>query len=153
MTLSPALAAETRRILALAWPVMLTSLNWTILHVTDVVVVGLAGTGEAAALGASRSLTFPGIVMGLGALTGVLVHVSRADGAGDLRETGRVFHQGLLLALVLGLASALALFLWPRPMLLGLGVAPDVAPLAAHVVQIMAFAYPCQLIIVAASFF
>ena len=32
------LSAETRRILALAWPVVLTSFNWTILHVTDVVM-------------------------------------------------------------------------------------------------------------------
>ena len=47
------LSAETRRILALAWPVVLTSLNWTILHVTDVIVVGLTGTGEVAYLGAS----------------------------------------------------------------------------------------------------
>src|SRR5688572_28936065 len=98
MRLSPALSAETRRILALAWPVVLTSLNWTILHVTDVVVVGLTGTEEVAALGASRSLTFIGIVMALGGLTGVLVHVARADGAGDLRGTGRVFHEGLVLA-------------------------------------------------------
>ena len=48
------LSAETRRILALAWPVALTSLNWTILHVTDVVLVGLVSTAEVAALGASR---------------------------------------------------------------------------------------------------
>jgi multidrug resistance protein, MATE family len=153
MPLSPALSAEMRRILALAWPVVLTSLNWTILHVTDVAVVGLAGTGEAAALGASRSLTFPGIVIGLGWLTGVLVYVSRADGAGDLRETGRVLHQGMVLALVLGVLSTLALFLWPEPMLLGLGVAPGTAPAAARVVQVMALAYPFQLIIVATSFF
>lgn len=153
MLLSPALAAEMRRILALAWPVVLTSLNWTILHVTDVAVVGLVSTGEAAALGASRSLTFPGIVVGLGWLTGILVYVSRADGAGDLRETGRVFHQGLLLALILGLTSGLALFLWPEPMLLSLGVAPATAPAAARVVQMMALAYPFQLVIVAASFF
>jgi MATE family multidrug resistance protein len=153
MLLSPALAAEMRRILALAWPVVLTGLNWTILHVTDVAVVGLVSTSEAAALGASRSLTFPGIVVGLGWLTGILVYVSRADGAGELRETGRVFHQGVLLALVLGLASGLALFLWPAPMLLGLGVAPATVPAAAEVVRVMALAYPFQLIIVAASFF
>ena len=153
MLLSPALTAEMRRILALAWPVVLTSLNWTILHVTDVAVVGLVSTSEAAALGASRSLTFPGIVVGLGWLTGILVYVSRADGAGDLRETGRVFHQGMLLALMLGLASGLTLFLWPEPMLLGLGVAPGTAPAAADVVQVMALAYPFQLVIVAASFF
>jgi MATE family multidrug resistance protein len=153
MLLSPSLSAEMRRILALAWPVVLTSLNWTILHVTDVAVVGLVSTTEAAALGASRTLTFPGIVVGLGWLTGILVYVSRADGAGDLRETGRVFHQGLVLALALGLASGLALFLWPEPMLITLGVAPDIGLAAAHVVRIMALAYPFQLVIIAASFF
>lgn len=150
---APSARAEARRILTLAWPVMLTSLNWTILHVTDVVVVGLGGTAEVAALGASRSLTFPGIVMSLGAMTGILVFASRADGAGDRRETGRVLHQGLLLALVLGLACALGLFVWAEPMLRALGVAPATAPRAAQVVQAMALAYPAQCGILAASFF
>ncbi len=150
---SPALAQEMRRILGLAWPVVLTSLNWTILHVTDVVVVGLTGTHEAAALGASRSLTFIGIVIAVGALSGILVHVSRADGARDLPGTGRVFHEGLILALVLGLASMGVLFAFARPMLAGLGVDAGIAPAAAHVVRVMAFAYPFQLLIVCASFF
>lgn len=153
MFLSPALSAETRRILALAWPVMLTSLNWTILHVTDVIVVGLSGTEQVAALGASRALTFPGIVMGLGALTGVLVHVSRADGAKDLPGTGRALHQGVLLAIALGLVSAFLLFAFAQPMLLGIGVAVEIAPHAADVVRMMALAYPFQLLIIAGSFF
>src|SRR3546814_8484023 len=67
------LTADTRRILALAWPVVLTSLNWTILHVTDIVVVGLVSTEQVAALGASRTLTFILIVAALGAMSGVLV--------------------------------------------------------------------------------
>ncbi len=153
MRLSPDPSAEMRKILSLAWPVALTSLNWTILHVTDVVVVGFTGTEQVAALGASRALTFPGIVMGLGALTGVLVHVSRADGAKDLPGTGRAFHHGLLLGAVLGLLSALILFAFAEPMLRGIGVAPEIAPLAANVVQVMALAYPFQLLIIAASFF
>lgn len=153
MRLSPDLSAEMRRILSLAWPVALTSLNWTILHVTDVVVVGFTGTEQAAALGASRALTFPGIVMGLGALAGVLVHVSRADGARDLSGTGRAFHHGLLLGAALGLLSALLLFAFAEPMLLGIGVAPEIAPLAADVVQMMALAYPFQLLVITASFF
>ncbi|MEZ0244684.1 MAG: MATE family efflux transporter [Sphingomonas sp.] len=147
------LSAETRRILALAWPVALTSLNWTILHVTDVIVVGLTGTGEVAALGASRTLTFIGIVMAIGALSGVLVHVSRHDGAENLRGTGRVLHEGLVLAAALGLVSAAILYFLADPMLLALGVAPEVAPGAARVVEVMAFAYPFQLILVTASFF
>lgn len=145
--------AEMRRILALAWPVILTSLNWTILHVTDVVVVGLVSTHEVAALGASRTLTFIGIVMALGWLTGILVFASRADGAGDLPATGAVLRQGLVLGLILGLVSGGALFALAYPMLVGVGVDPGIAPAAARVVQTMALAYPFQLLIVAASFF
>ena len=147
------IGGETRRILGLAWPVMLTSLNWTILHVTDVVVVGLVGTEEVAALGASRSLTFVAIVAGLAALSGVLVHASRADGAGDLKRTGAVLREGLLLALVLGSAAGLALLLFAAPMLTGIGVADELVPRSARVVQVMALCFPFQLIIVAVSFF
>ena len=58
MLLSPPLSAEMRRILALAWPVVLTSLNWTILHVTDVAVVGLVD------LATLRSLQADGLARG-----------------------------------------------------------------------------------------
>lgn len=153
MHLPPDTRAEMRRILALAWPVVLTSLNWTILHVTDVVVVGLVSTHEVAALGASRTLTFIGIVVALGWLTGVLVFTSRADGAKDLPATGAVLRQGLVLGLLLGLASGGALFAFALPMLLGVGVDPALAPDAARVVRTMALGYPFQLLIVAASFF
>lgn len=147
------LSVEARRILALAWPVMLTSLNWTILHLTDVIVVGLTGTQEVAALGASRAITYIGIVVVLGWLSGVIVFTSRADGAGDLPETGRVLHEGLALGLLLGLLTGGILFAFAQPMLLGVGVAPDLAPAAARVVQVMALAYPFQLVSIAASFF
>lgn len=153
MHLPADIRAETRRILALAWPVVLTGLNWTILHVTDVVVVGMVSTHEVAALGASRTLTFIGIVVALGWLTGVLVFASRADGAKDLPATGAVLRQGLVLGLLLGLASGGALFAFALPMLLGVGVDPGIAPDAARVVRTMALGYPFQLLIVAASFF
>lgn len=146
-------AAEARRLIALAWPVVLTGLNWTLLHVTDVVVVGLVGIDEVTALSASRSLTFIGIVMALGWLTGILVFTSRADGANDLPETGRVLHQGLAFALVVGLLSGGTLFLFAEPALLAVGVVPEIAPAAARVVQAMAFAYPFQLLLIGASFF
>ena len=144
---------ETWRILALAWPVMLTSLNWTILHVTDVIVVGLVDAHEVAALGASRSLTFIAIVTGLAWLSGVLVHTARADGAGDLPRTGQVLREGLVLGLLLGLVVGGAMFVFANPMLAGIGVAPGLVEPAGRVVRVMAFTYPPQLMIVAASFF
>ena len=86
----------------LAWPIMLTSLNWTLMHIIDVAVVGHYGTDELAALAASRTLTFIAIVMGFSGLSGVLVFASRADGGGRLAETGDIFRSGLMLGLALG---------------------------------------------------
>lgn len=149
----PALIAETRRILALAWPVMLTSLNWTILQVTDIVVVGLVSTEQVAALGASRTLTLVVIVAGLAALSGVLVFSARADGAGDLPATGRVLREGLVLALVLGLVAGLVMVAAAAPLLAMAGVAAELVPDAARVVRVMAIALPFQMTIIAASFF
>lgn len=153
LSLSPDLAAEIRRILSLAWPVALTSFNWTILQITDVAVVGLTGTEASAAFGASRTLTFVAIMVGLGCLTGVLVHVSRADGAGDAPRTGAVLHQGVVLAAAVGTIVGLALHFLAGPMLAAIGVAPEIAPAAADVVRVMAIAYPFQLLMIAASFF
>ena len=147
------IAEETRRILALAWPVMLTSLNWTILSVTDIVVVGLTGTDQVAALGASRALTFVTIVAGLAWLSGTLVFTARADGADDLPGTGATLREGLLLAAVLGLVGALGFGLFADRMLAEIGVAPALVGPAAQVARVMALSYPFQLIGLAASFF
>ena len=146
-------SAETRRLLALAWPVMLTSLNWTILSVTDIVVVGLTGTDQVAALGASRALTFVTIVAGLAWLSGTLVFTARADGAGDLPATGATLREGLLLALALGLIGALGFGIFAEPLLGGIGVAPALVEPAARVARVMALSYPFQLTMIAASFF
>lgn len=145
--------AETWRLLMLAWPVALTSLNSTILHVTDVIFVGLTGVHEVAALGASRSLTFIAIVAGLAWLSGVIVQSSRADGAGDLPRTGQVLREGLAFALLLGLVLAGVTYAFAEPMLAGLGVAPGLVAPAARVVRVMALTFPPQLIILATSFF
>ncbi|WP_343527386.1 MATE family efflux transporter [Sphingomonas sp.] len=145
--------AELRRLLGLAWPVMLTSLNWTILHVTDVIVVGMVGEHEVAALSASRSLTYMAIVTGLAWLSGVLVRASRADGAGDLPATGQALRDGLVLGLVLGVAAMLTLGLGGAALLRGIGVAPALVAPGARVVAVMALGYPFQMVLIAASFF
>lgn len=145
--------AETGRILALAWPVALTSLNWTLLHVTDVVLVGLVSTDEVAVLGASRTLTFICIVAGLSILSGVMVFTARADGAGDLPGTGRTLREGLLLALLAGVVIGGTLLLFAAPLLRGIGVAPALVPGTAAVVRVMAIALPIQLVQIATAFF
>jgi MATE family multidrug resistance protein len=144
---------EARRILRLAWPIMLTSLNWTLMHMIDVAVVGHYGTAELAALSASRILTFISIVIGFAGLSGILVHTSRADGGGRLAETGDIFRSGLILGLLLGLAISAILGVWAFDMLALAQVEPSLRAPGAAVVRAMALAFPFQFVIAASSYF
>lgn len=153
MSLADRLAPESRRLIALAWPVMLTSLNWTILHVTDVAVVGLVGADQVAMLAGSRALTFVTIVSAIGAMSGILVGTSRADGARNFAETGQVLRDGLVLALALGGVIGGAMALFAAPALHVLGAAPALIDGTAQVVRLFAIAFPFQLIMIAVAFF
>lgn len=144
---------EARRILRLAWPIMLTGLNWTLMHLIDVAMVGQAGTFELGALAAGRTLTFITIVMGLASLSGVLVFVSRADAAGRLRETGDILRSGLLIGLGIGLGVLALLMLFAEPLLGLVGVAEELRAPGAAVVRALALAYPFQFMLAAASYF
>ncbi|TVV71946.1 MATE family efflux transporter, partial [Sphingomonas solaris] len=145
--------AEAGRIMGLAWPVMLTSLNWTLMQLIDVAVVGHAGTGELGFLAAGRTLTFITIVMGLAALSGVLVFSARADGAGDHAATGEWLRRGLVFALMLGLPCMAVLLAFAHPLLDLVGVPADIAAGGASVTRAMALAYPFQFVQIAASYF
>jgi MATE family multidrug resistance protein len=145
--------AEARRILRLAWPIMLTSLNWTLMHMIDVAVVGHYGTSELAALAASRTLTFIAIVIGFSGLSGVLVFTSRADGGGRLAETGELFRAGIMLGLMLGLVTMTILAAWALDLLGLVGVEPSLRAPGAAVVEAMALAFPAQFLLAASSYF
>lgn len=145
--------SEARRILALAWPIMLTMLNWTLMHMIDVAVVGHYGTAELAALAASRILTFISIVIGFAGLTGVLVFAARADGGGRLAETGDILRSGLLLGLALSLLMVTALAGFAEPLLALFQVAPSLHAPGARVVEAMALAFPAQFLLASSSYF
>ena len=145
--------AEADRLLRLAWPIMLTSLNWTLMHMIDVAVVGHYGTAELAALAASRILTFISIVIGFAGLSGVLVFAARADGAGDLARTGDILRSGLLLGLLAGCAMAALLGFRAFDLLTLVDVEPGLRAPGAAVVQAMAIAFPAQFLLAASSYF
>lgn len=147
------LLPEARLILKLAWPVMLTSLNWTLMHLIDVAIVGQAGTEELGALAAGRTLTYITIVMGLAALSGVLVFTARADGAGDHRATGEYLRTGLLYGVALSLPCLIVLLIWAETLLRAVGVPSELAGEGGAVVRAMALAYPFQFVQVATSYF
>jgi MATE family multidrug resistance protein len=145
--------AEARRILRLAWPIMLVSLNWTLMHIIDVAVIGHYGTDELAAFAASRVLTFIPIVIGYSGLTGVLVYASRADGGGRLADTGDILRAGLMLGLLAGLLNLIILRSGAFDLLALAGVDPGLRAPGAAVVRAMALAFPFQFVLAASSYF
>lgn len=136
---------EARRILALAWPIALSSLSWTLMQLTDVAVIGQAGTFEVAAFGASRTITFIAMVTGMGWVSGVLVNVSRAEGAQRPEDTGHALREGLMLAMILGSAIGAIMVLFGSELLTAIGVERHLVPRTAQVVTLMGLAYPIQL--------
>jgi multidrug resistance protein, MATE family len=145
--------SEARRVLSLAWPVMLSSLSWTLMQLTDVVVIGQAGTYEVAAFGASRTLTFIAAVMGMGWLSGVLVNIARAEGAQVPQTTGRFMREGVLLGALLGLVTGGAMVFWGEAMLRMIGVEASLIPLTTQVVMIMGIAFPIQMLATPIGYF
>lgn len=145
--------AEAGRLLSLAWPVMMTSLNWTLMHLIDVAIVGHAGPGQLGALAAGRALTFVTIVVGAAALSGIIVFTARHDGAGEQARCGAILRQGLICGLAIGLPIGAALHIWAEPITRMIGIAPAVVPEGARVVRVMAFAFPSQMLLAVMAYF
>lgn len=146
------LNAEARRLVALAWPVVLTSLNWTLMHLIDVAVVGRAGVDELGALAASRALTYVAITFALAGLSGVLVFTARADGAGWLTLSGTTFRAGLILAVGLGVATAALLEVGAADALRLSGVERTLVAPGAAVAGAIGWAFPGSVVMFAASY-
>ncbi len=149
----PSVAAEARALATLAWPVVLTSLNWTLMHLIDVAVVGHAGTGELGALSAARAVLYVILVAGFSATTGVLVQVARADGAGRPGDSGTAMRAGVIHGMALGAIGCGVLLAFAPQAIAGLGVAPALVPAGAAVARAMAPAFPAQFTTGALAFF
>jgi MATE family multidrug resistance protein len=147
------LITEARRIARLAWPIILTNLNWTIMHLIDVAVVGLAGTDELGALAAGRVLNFVILMLLLSGMSGIVVFTSRADGAGDLPRTGGLWREAVLTGLLLGTPSALLIALAAKPLLALTGVAPDLIAPGSAVLIAMMMGLPGQMLLIACGYF
>ena len=98
-------------------------------------------------------LTFISIVIGFAGLSGILVFTSRADGAGELAETGENFRAGLVCALILSVGTVFILAVWAYPLLALVGVESSLLASGAAVVQAMAIAFPAQFLLAASSYF
>lgn len=147
------LLPEAGRVARLAWPIVLTNLNWTIMHLIDVTVVGYAGTDELGALAAGRVIMFVILMLLLSGMSGVLVFASRADGAGDMPRTGAIWREAVLTGLLLGMPSALVIGLAAEPLLGLTGVAPELVAPGSLVLMAFMLGLPGQMLSIACGFF
>jgi len=119
MTLHP---TESRRVLRLAFPIVLGSLSITLLSVVDTAMLGRLGPAPLAASGVAGVL-FLAIVFPLTSIgVGVQALTARRHGEGRLDLCGDVVGDGVRLALAIGVpivALAPSLARWSGPILSG----------------------------------
>lgn len=138
-------AADARRILSLAWPVLIGQLAVLGLGTVDTVLVARYSAADLAALsiGMAAYVTifvgFMGLVMAIGPVAGQLF------GAGKLHEAGESARQAVWLALgVTALGSGLLLF--PGPFLALARPSPHVEAQVRAYLNALAFSLPASLV-------
>ena len=89
---------DTRRVLGLAWPIMISMLSYTAMTLADSLFVGWLGTEPLAAVGLAATVTFLALSFGMGLLRGVKVLVAQRTGARDIPTVRALAAQSLLLA-------------------------------------------------------
>ena len=92
---APVAAGGVREVARLAWPIVLTQMSQTVMHVVDSIFVGRLGAAELGALGFAGIWLWTVFSVFSGTATGVQTFVSQAWGAGDERACGRFAWQGL----------------------------------------------------------
>jgi multidrug resistance protein, MATE family len=95
------LYTESRTLLRIAGPIILSQLGGVGMTTMDTVMVGPLGPEALAAVGLSGALHWALLVITTGTLFGMGPLVSQSFGAGDRRGCREVFVQGMFLALIL----------------------------------------------------
>jgi MATE family multidrug resistance protein len=144
---------EARRLLALAWPVALTSLQWILMNLTDTALVGRYSTAELGAMGAGRAIVWVPVVMGVGGLSGVLVFAGRADGAGERHTAGDALRQGMMTGFVFGVIASALIIAGAGTAVSQMDVAPELRGSATAYTRLLVVGLPLQMLFSAASFF
>ncbi len=123
-------AADLRRLLALALPIVVVQVGMMAMGVVDSILLGHLSAADLAA-GALGNLYFFGVCgLGMGTLFALDPIVAQAVGAGDPEGVARGMQRGLVLALAIAGVTSLG-FLPARQAFVWLGQPADVVPRAA----------------------
>ncbi|MBN1179299.1 MAG: MATE family efflux transporter [Anaerolineae bacterium] len=117
------------RVLTLAWPVVVEQVLGTVVGLVNTYIVSHLGASALAAVGLCTQVN--GLLMAMFAAIGVgsTALVARHIGADEPKEAEWVAGQSLILALTVGIVSAVPYLVWGPSVLLLLGGADDVVAL------------------------
>ncbi|HHI79608.1 MAG TPA: MATE family efflux transporter [Planctomycetes bacterium] len=109
--------SETRTLLRLAGPIILSNLGFMGMATVDILLLGNLSPAALAVAGIAHSMAFFLLSFGIGMVQGLDPVLSQAVGAGDRRQFRLGMQRGLLMALVVGGGIGLLLLpgaLWHR---------------------------------------
>lgn len=135
------LAVRLRRVLALAFPAVISEVAGMAMGLVDTWMVAPLGPRGLAAVGLGNAVFFPILLLFLGVLIALDTLVAQVHGRGEEDRAGHLLGQGLWLALAMGLPLAAA-FQLSEPVLLALGQSPEVAAPAARYLEALAWSVP-----------
>ncbi len=143
------LGSEMVATLRLALPLIATQLTAIGGNVVDVVLAGHLGAAVLGAVAVGANLWGFALMGLIGVMMAVTPSVAQLDGAGRREEIGPLFRQALWMALGLGLAVQLLVFV-AGPVLVGrIGVTPGLAAGAAGFLRAASFGAPALSLFVA----
>lgn len=124
--------------LRLAFPVILGMLGHTLIGIVDNFMVGNLGSTELAAVSLGNSFIFIGMSLGIGFSTAITPLIAVADAENDDKKIRTIFHHGLLLCTVLGIAIFILIVL-AKPIMRLMNQPEAVVDLAAPYIDWVAF--------------
>jgi MATE family multidrug resistance protein len=132
---------ESRRLVSLAWPVVLSSLGMTTMSFVDFLVAGRLGEVSMGAVGIGHGISFALLIPAMGTAHGVDPLVAQAFGAGRPARAGAAAEKGAIWLALIGLV-VMAGHLFAAPLLGWLRQDPSLVPEAALYCRISAASVP-----------
>lgn len=129
---------EARAIAALGGPLVVNNLVQVGMQVTDTVMAGRLSGADLAAVAVGGAVYMPVFIFGLGVMMALTPTVAQLHGAGRETEVGHWVRQGLWLALLITVPTALVVANGDR-VLHAFGVDPSIIPLATGYMRALAF--------------
>ena len=142
---------RSRKVLAVAWPVVLTNLLQSVALTVDLIMVGALGPEALASMGVATQVFWVGITLGSGLAAGATALVARAIGGGDREAADRATSTAVALALAFSVPLMLATFFLDVPLLRLMGAEESIVQGGAVALAVLAFAIPGNMLVVAAS--